>query len=176
MLSRAARTAIFRMAGSVALAICTAASGFVAAPAMAAAEVTLGGDSVTAQHWDAAALARLPRSDVSADDHGKPGHWQGVALTELLKSAGAPLGAALRGPNLALYVRIRGADGYTAVYSLAELDPGIRGEPVILADHRDGKPLDAKEGPFRIIAVADKRPARWVRQVVAIDLLRASRE
>jgi len=44
---------------------------------------------------------------------------------------------------------------------------------VILADSHDGKPMDTKEGPFRIIASGDKRPARWVRKVTAIDLLRA---
>lgn len=44
---------------------------------------------------------------------------------------------------------------------------------MILADTRDGKPLDAKEGPFRIIAADEKRPGRWVRNVNAIDIMRA---
>jgi len=142
-------------------------------PAPAAAVVTIGGDVATPLRLDAAALAKLPRKQVEASDHGKVGHWEGVALADLLRDADVPLGEALRGPNLSLYVRVSAADGYRAVYALAELDPGFRDGDVILADRRDGKPLDAKEGPFRIIAVGEKRPARWVRQVVAIDVLRA---
>jgi len=33
--------------------------------------------------------------------------------------------------------------------------------------------LAAKDGPFRVVAPGEKRPARWIRQVTAIDLLRA---
>lgn len=40
----------------------------------------------------------------------------------------------------------------------------------ILADTRDGKPLDAHEGPYRIIVPGEKRPGRWVRQVQRIEL------
>lgn len=96
-------------------------------------------------------------------------------MVEVLRAAGAPLGDALRGANLMLYLRIGATDGYQVVYALAELDPGFRDARVILADTRDGKPLDAKEGPFRIIAAGEKRPGRWVRNVNAIDVLRAPR-
>ena len=40
-------------------------------------------------------------------------------------------------------------------------------------DAEDGKPPDDKEGPLRVVVPDDKRPVRWGRQVVAIDLLRA---
>ena len=33
---------------------------------------------------------------------------------------------------------------------------------------RDGKPLDAKQGPLRLIVPDESRPARWIRQVVRI--------
>lgn len=167
-----------RVAACVGVAASTACASATEAPSPSTpvAQVTLAGDGLAAQRWDAAALARMPRTDVAADDHGKIGHWQGIALLELLRTAGAPLAGALRGRNLALYVRVRGADGYTVIFALAELDADIGAAQVILADHRDGAPLDAKEGPFRIIAPGDKRPTRWVRQVVAIDLLRAPRD
>jgi hypothetical protein len=42
---------------------------------------------------------------------------------------------------------------------------------IILADKWDSKLLDAKEGPFRIVAPGDKRAARWVRQVTALKLI-----
>lgn len=142
-------------------------------PVREAPVVTVGGEVAKPLRLDAASLAKLPRKHVEASDHGKTGHWEGVALIDLLRDAGVPVGEALRGANLSLYVRVSAADGYRAVYALAELDPGFRDGDVILADRHDGKSLDGKEGPFRVIAVGEKRPARWVRQVVAIDVLRA---
>jgi DMSO/TMAO reductase YedYZ molybdopterin-dependent catalytic subunit len=137
------------------------------------ATVTLGGELSHPTTLDAAALAKLPHVNVQASAHGVSGTWSGVSLNTLLAAGGAPLGEALRGKNMSLYVRISGADGYHVVYALAELDPQFRSEPVILVDRHDGKPLDDKEGPFRVIAPTDLRPARWVRQVVKIELLRA---
>jgi DMSO/TMAO reductase YedYZ molybdopterin-dependent catalytic subunit len=142
----------------------------------AAATVTIGGEVAEPLRLDAEALAKHVRVAVEADDHGKPGRWEGVRVIDLLREAGVPAGATLRGEALALYVRVDAADGYRAVYALAELDAGFGDGTVILADRRDGKPLDAKEGPFRIVAPGDKRPARWVRRVVAIDVLRAPAE
>ncbi len=122
---------------------------------------------------DAATLAKMPHVTVQATAHGASGSWSGVPLSTILAASGAPLGEALRGKSMALYVRIGAADGYSVVYALAELDPQFRHEPVILADQHDGKPLDAKEGSFRVVAPTDLRPARWIREVVSIDLLRA---
>jgi hypothetical protein len=63
---------------------------------------------------------------------------------------------------------VEAADGYKVVYALAELDPAFASREIILADKRDGKPLDAKEGPFRIVAPGDKRPARWAHQITTL--------
>jgi hypothetical protein len=63
---------------------------------------------------------------------------------------------------------VRAADGYMVVFALAEVDPAFAVREIILADKRDGQPLDAKEGPFRIVAPGHKRPARWARQVVEL--------
>jgi hypothetical protein len=66
---------------------------------------------------------------------------------------------------------VEAADGYRVVFALAEIDPAFATREIILADKRDGKALDAKEGPLRIVAPGDKRPARWVRQVVTLRLI-----
>ena len=42
---------------------------------------------------------------------------------------------------------------------------------VLLADTMDGKPLPADAAPFRLIAPADKRPARWVRMVKRLTVV-----
>jgi hypothetical protein len=141
--------------------------------ASSAPVVAFGGEIAKPLELGAADLAQLPHTRVHAKAHGEEGNYDGVLLSVLLRAIGAPSGEAVRGPNLALYVRVRAADGYRAVFALGELDSSIGNANVILADRREGQPLDAKEGPFRIIAVADQRPARWVRQVVAIDVLKA---
>jgi len=43
---------------------------------------------------------------------------------------------------------------------------------VLVADSREGAPL-AKSGPFELIVTDDKRPARWVHNLVSIALLNA---
>jgi DMSO/TMAO reductase YedYZ molybdopterin-dependent catalytic subunit len=144
-----------------------------AAVANTASGVDVGGEHVTAAHLSPADLAKLPHVRVHASAHGDEADWDGVPLIELLKSAGAPSGETLRGPALALYVRITAADGYRAVFALAELDPSTGNAQAILADRKNGAPIDDKEGPLRVIVPADKRPARWVRQVIAVDLLSA---
>lgn len=56
---------------------------------------------------------------------------------------------------------VEAVDGYRAAFALAEVDPAFAVREIILARTRDGKRLDAKEGPFRIVAPGDKRGARW---------------
>lgn len=135
--------------------------------------IEIGGEVARPFTLDGEALARMPRKTVKASAHGVEGEWGGVALIDVLRAAGAPVDAALRGKNLSLYVSVSAADGYRAVYSLAELDPGFRDDGVLLVDQRDGKPLSAEDGPFRLVAPAEKRPGRWVRQLTRIVVLRA---
>lgn len=115
-------------------------------------------------------LAKLPRMTVTDTAANPPAEYEGVAFSELLKLVGAPLGQDLKGDKLAWIVTIRAADGYRVVYALAEMDPPHAGRTVMLADRRDGKPLPAAIGPYRIVALGDKRPARWVRQVTSISV------
>lgn len=159
----------------VLLAALACACAYAKEPAPAhVAGVDVGGEVVVHEYLTLADLAKLPHVTVHASAHGVEGDFDGVPLIEILRVAGAPAGEALRGPALALYVRITAADGYRAVFALAEIDPSTGNRDAILADAKDGKPLDEKDGPLRVIVPSDKRPARWVRQVVAIDLLRAS--
>jgi hypothetical protein len=95
--------------------------------------------------------------------------YSGVALTTLLAMINAPTGKELRGESLAVYVVTTGTDGYSAVLSLAEVDPSFHGGDVLVADIREGKPL-GKDGPFQLIVSEDKHPARWVRNLNSIAL------
>jgi DMSO/TMAO reductase YedYZ molybdopterin-dependent catalytic subunit len=119
-------------------------------------------------------IAKLPRRSVRAKDHsGKESEFEGVPLVEALKQAGVKFGEGLRGKNLELYLVVEAADGYRAVYALPEVDPAYTDKTILLADKRDGKAMDAKEGPLRIVVPDEKRHSRWVRQVTGLVIKRA---
>jgi DMSO/TMAO reductase YedYZ molybdopterin-dependent catalytic subunit len=124
---------------------------------------------------DEKSLAGMARTTVQAGAHGDaPSAWEGVALVEVLRAEGAPLGKALRGDALANYVRVTASDGYQVVFGLGELDTDLGAAKVVLVDRHEGKPLDEKDGPLRLVVPGDQRPARWVRNVSTIELLSAS--
>ena len=66
----------------------------------------------------------------------------------------------------------RGVDGYKVVYSIGEVTPDVHDGTVIVADSQDGKPI-ADDGPLKLVTTREKRPARWVRNLVAIRVLTA---
>ena len=113
----------------------------------------------------------MPRTTVTASAHHVSGTWEGVAVRELLTRAGVPAGDTLRGATLATAVVVTGADGYRAVFGVAEFDPAFTDRVAILADRKNGAPLAGNAAPFQLVVLAEKRPARWVRQVVSIELV-----
>jgi hypothetical protein len=119
-------------------------------------------------------LLTLKRQTVEvSDEKGKRTRYEGVPVAELLRRARVSLGSQLRGPWLKLYVVVAAADGYHAVFALAEFDPDFTDRVILLADRRDGRSLSASEGPFRIVIPDEKRHARWVRQAMALDVQQA---
>jgi hypothetical protein len=99
--------------------------------------------------------------------------YEGVLLTDLLAKIAAPSGDRLHGDEMRDYVEVTGRDGYSAVFALAELDPAFQDNKVLVAITSDSKPLDDKQGPIRVVAPQDKRPARSVRMVATITVRRA---
>ena len=108
--------------------------------------------------------------DIQEPHHGEMQHYEGARLSDLLAKAGVPLGDKLRGRAMAMYVLAQASDGYAVVYSVAELDPAMTDNRIIVADRMNGKPLDPKEGPFKIVVPGDKRPARWIRMLTALQV------
>jgi hypothetical protein len=116
-------------------------------------------------------LAGLPRVKVEAKEHDAPtATYEGVLLGSILERAGVPRGEKLRGKALRAIVVITASDGYEVVFTLPETDPAFTDRLIVLADKKDGKPLPEKEGPLRIIARSEKRPARWIRNVRTIAI------
>ena len=116
-------------------------------------------------------LLKLSRQTVNvSDEKGIRARYEGVPVAELLRQADVPLGKQLRGSRLKLYVVVAASDGYRAVFALPEFDPDFTDRVILLVDRRDGRALSASEGPFRIVVPGEKRHARWVREVVALDV------
>lgn len=121
----------------------------------------------------AAELDALPHRVLEVKDphDGKLLKFDAIPLKAVLEKVAVPLGDSLRGKRMALCLLVEAADGYRAVIALAELDPAFTSGEVFLADGRDHKPLDGKEGPLRIVIPGDKKMARWVRQVTALKIV-----
>jgi hypothetical protein len=122
--------------------------------------------------WAAAAFASLPHSTITVyNQHAKTNQtYSGVPLIDLLTSLGVP--AKPQSKDFRLYVVAEGSDGYQVVYSIGEITPDVHDGTVLVADAMDGKPL-GNNGLFQLVATGEKRPARWVRNLVAIRVLTA---
>jgi hypothetical protein len=138
-----------------------------------AASLRLVGLDGVEQRVDPETWSQLAQTTVRASAHdGHVASFQGVAAQELLRLVDAPLGN-IRGTNAAVYVIAEGADGYRAVFALAEFDPAFSAKTILVADRRDGQALAEKDGPLRIVVTDEKRQARWVRNLTALILRRA---
>ena len=148
-----------------------------APPAPAAAALTVGGDVPKPLSLSLDDLKHLPRKTVRVmNEHAdKDEVYEGVPLSALLKQAGAPQGGQIRGKTMATYVLAEGSDNYQVIFSIEELDADFQNSDVLVADTVDGAPLADKIGPLRLVVPQDKRPARWVRMLRSIQVLKVSK-
>lgn len=96
--------------------------------------------------------------------------YEGVALTDILTRCGVRFDHDAQRKQVSDCVVIRSRDGYQVVFSMAEVSPGASTRPVILADRRNGQPIDDKEGKLKLIAPNDGFRARFVRGVSHIQV------
>jgi len=160
-------------APAIAVAQAPAESGAPAAAQTAAGPaLVVNGDVPTPLSLSLDDLRHMPRKTLTVTNGHthKQETYEGVPLAELLKRAGMPQGESLRGAAMASYAIAEGADGYRALYAAAELDSSFQDSDVIVADTMDGAPLGAGQGPLKLIAPHDKRPARWVRMLRSITI------
>ena len=118
----------------------------------------------------AADLARLPRHTAKVKGHKGPATYEGASLADVLLTAKVTLGKDLKGPLLRNCLVAEAADDYLVIFSLAEVDPAMTDKVILVADRKDGKPLDDKEGPFRLIVPHDKLGMRWVKQLTSLSI------
>jgi len=119
---------------------------------------------------NATTLAGFPRITIQAtDEAGHTNTYTGVSLHDLIVKAGAPTGQPVRGKAMLSYILISASDNYHVLFTLPELDPSFTDHVAVIAETVDGQPFkDA--GPYRLIVPFEKRQARWVRNMTAVDL------
>lgn len=111
-------------------------------------------------------LAKMKHVDVNMKNReGVMQNYSGVPVFDILQQAGVTLGKELKGENLAKYMLARCSDGYEVLFSLAELDPTLTNRVIILADKKEGKPLEDGVGPFRLVVPDENKPARSAHEV-----------
>src|SRR5262249_360772 len=119
-----------------------------------------------------AELEALPHVKVTASDHSANSvDFEGVTLKSVLEKAGVSFGESMKGKRLASCLLVEAAGGYQVVIAWPKLDPAFTDRQIVLAFLKAGKPLDEKEGPFRIVIPDEKRMARWVRQVTTLKIV-----
>jgi hypothetical protein len=116
-------------------------------------------------------IEALPHVKVTTSSHDSSATFEGVTLKAVLEKAGVEFGSTMKGKRLASCLLVEAADGYRVVFALPEIDPAFTDKQIILAFSKDGKPLDAKEGPYRIVVPDEKRMARSVRQVTTLKIV-----
>ncbi len=127
----------------------------------------------TEKSFSRAELERLPAESAPARLRDDPPFMvKGVSATTLLRLTGLDLAANLGGALVASHALIaRAADGYRAVFGLAEVDPHFGHPPLLVSwEDADGGALPQRSGPFQLIATGESRPGRWVRQLVSLEV------
>jgi len=150
--------------------LCALAAGTVLAAGVAAAadtEVALVIEAGGEQHHIAgSALEALPRVTLQISFHGdEPEDIPAVTLPSVLSLVGIKA-QELHNNELGRVVLVEAADGYRVAFGIAELDPNISGRQVYLSAR------DTSRGrSWRILVPGDGRGARWVRDVVRIQVI-----
>lgn len=137
------------------------------APISTSLVVAVDGKPVTYRLAD---LQAMPQKTITV----KNGHSQadetytGVAVSDLLAKGGVSMETLKRVYHS--YIKAEGTDHYWVLYSASEVQSGLRQSEAIVALTLDGKPLTT-DGQFKIVETGEKRPARWVRNLMSLTVV-----
>ncbi len=129
--------------------------------------VTIDGKVTT---FSATELKAMPQKTLAVKNGhtGADESYTGVGVGDLLAKCGF---AAAPGKKLFhSYVRAEGSDGYWVLFSASELEGLVNNDDALIAIALNGKPLEG-EGAFKMIASAEKKPSRWVRNLAALTVI-----
>ncbi len=138
------------------------------------ASLSIGGAVDHPRAWNAADLAKEPATTETVflhTGHGVvSGSFNGVLLWTLLQEAGIKAASGAKNDVIRHSVLVTGADGYSALLSLGEIDPEFGGDQAIIAISQDGKPIGDRGGFARLIIPGDKAAGRAVEAVTSIEV------
>ncbi|HZY63861.1 MAG TPA: molybdopterin-dependent oxidoreductase [Edaphobacter sp.] len=119
-----------------------------------------------------AELQLLPQKTITVHNaHTKKDEsYTGVELSDLLARYGLPLDKGMQKQILHSYLRAEGTDHYFVLYSAAEVESSLHEGDVLIATKMNGGGLE-EDGALKLVASADKKPMRWVRNLTKITLV-----
>jgi hypothetical protein len=144
--------------------------------------VHIGGAGISGTDWTVDLLKTQFANEITPIDytsHGQKHIFHCISLLSLLKAAGVPVDFKMdpkadpktKSYPLRFALAARGRDGYIAAFSLAELLPDIGNHHVWVALDEDGQDISEQDGPIRLLAPDDAKPARGVHQLAEIDIV-----
>jgi DMSO/TMAO reductase YedYZ molybdopterin-dependent catalytic subunit len=97
--------------------------------------------------------------------------FTGVLLRDLVKAAGNLVNDGHgRLDRLEKYIVARGLSGFQVVISWGEVDPNCANKGIFVAYQMDGQPLAPSEGMARLVVPGDAHGARYVTQLVELQV------
>ena len=136
-----------------------------------AGELALTGQVAHPQQFTLDKLKALASQQVQVSFQSERGEqkmsFTGVPLWALLGEAGG-LADTEKGAALHHTLKVTAKDGYWVVISTGEIAPDLGGKPAMIAYQRNDEAPGASG--FRLVMPGDKHGARYVRDVVTIDV------
>ena len=148
-----------RASGSVA----TGTAGAGVSPSFA-----VTGAVLRPQSFDLAALQKLPATTLTIAGTS----YTGVALYTLLNTTTGIATDGSKNATLAMYAVATGSDGYKAMVSLGEIDPGFGNRGALIAYQTGSAGLGAN-GVARLVVDGDVKQGRSVSHLVALEVFAA---
>lgn len=140
--------------------------------------LVVAGASLTPGTLTQAQLRAIGSVSARWTSHGKTHAVQGTPVEALLKSRGwtpGPMGPEVpkvdkrSGYKKVLIATAR--DGYQAVFSVAELTPGMGATRALIIWTLDGVALPAESGPLQLVVLTDGEPSRSLYALERLDLV-----
>ena len=120
------------------------------------------------QRFDLAALQALPATTMTIAGTS----YTGVSLYTLLTNVVGLSTDGSKNPTLAMYAVATGSDGYKAMVSLGEIDPGFGNRGALIAYQSAGAGLGAN-GVARLVVANDVKQGRSVSNLIALEVFTA---
>ena len=140
------------------------------------APVWLEGDIAAPGFYNLAGVMPVTTESVTYQAAGVPvsDTYTGTTLWNLLNSPGGGVDTTTaKNDILSKYVIATGSDGYTAVYSLGEIDPQFGNQPVLIATSDTSGQLgpSGPDGLSRVVVPGDIAGGRYVSDLVSLKVV-----